>query len=84
MRDDEGVRSMIESQTDARKMTPFSTLISKVKSIYPNREEQILYTEYEQIVAEKIRELTGGQETQSLTEPESDEYPENTFERACS
>ncbi len=80
MRDDEGVRSMIESQTDARKMTPFSTLISKVKSIYPNREEQILYAEYEQIVAEKIRELTGGQETQTLTEPESVEYPEDTIE----
>jgi len=44
---------MINSITDLKRLTPFRTLISKVKSIYPGREEQLLYTEYENLLMEK-------------------------------
>ncbi len=56
-RNDEKIREMINSQTDLKKLAPFRTLVSKVKSIYPNREEQLLYTEYENIVMEKRQEF---------------------------
>lgn len=52
-RNDEKIREIIEKQDDLKKLAPFRTLISKVKSIYPNREEQILYTEYENIVMDR-------------------------------
>jgi hypothetical protein len=57
LRSDDRIREMINEQTDVRKLAPFRTLISKVKSIYPNREEQMLYTEYENIVHERREEL---------------------------
>ncbi len=56
-RNDQKIREIISNQTDLKKLAPFRTLISKVKSIYPNREEQILYTEYENIVMERREEL---------------------------
>lgn len=57
LRSDDRIREMINEQTDVRKLAPFRTLISKVKSIYPNREEQMLYTEYENIVHERREAL---------------------------
>jgi hypothetical protein len=57
LRSDDSIRVMINEQTEVRKLAPFRTLISKVKSIFPNREEQMLYTEYENIVHERREEL---------------------------
>ncbi len=56
-RNDEEIRNIINNQNNLKKLAPFRTLISKVKSIYPNREEQILYTEYENIVMDRREEL---------------------------
>ncbi|PKL38548.1 MAG: hypothetical protein CVV44_11750 [Spirochaetae bacterium HGW-Spirochaetae-1] len=56
-RNDQEIRTMIESQVNLKKLAPFRTLVSKVKSIYPNREEQLLYTEYENIIMDKRQEL---------------------------
>jgi len=56
-RNDEEIRKMIESLDSIKKLAPYRTLISKVKSIYPGREEQIQYAEYEGIVIEKRNDL---------------------------
>jgi hypothetical protein len=57
LRSDDSIRVMITAQTDGRKLAPFRTLISKGKSIFPHRDEQMLYTEYENIVHERREEL---------------------------
>lgn len=56
-KDEKTVREMIESINDIKKLTPFRTLVSKVKSMYPGSEEQKLYTEYENFVYDKLEEL---------------------------
>ncbi len=71
-RNDEKIREIIMAQSDLKKLAPFRTLISKVKSIYPNREEQILYTEYENIVMDRREEL---QKPQSETPPQNTGAP---------
>ena len=51
------VREMIDSISDVRKLTPYRTLVSKVKAMYPGSEDQKLYTVYENIVYDKLEEL---------------------------
>jgi hypothetical protein len=55
-----GIKSMIDSTTDIKKLTPFRTLVSKVKAMYPGAEEQKLYTVYENILYDKLEELKSG------------------------
>ena len=50
---------MVGAQKDPRDLAPFNTLVSKVKSIYPGKEEQLLYIEYENLILEKQEELKG-------------------------
>ena len=56
-RDDENIKEIISRLTDPRKISPFRTLVSKVRSMHPGSEEQLLYTEYENMVLEREEEL---------------------------
>ncbi len=56
-KNEQEVREMIESISDVKKLTPYRTLVSKVKAMYPGSEEQKLYTVYENIVYDKLEEL---------------------------
>jgi len=57
VRDTKLVKEKIESETDIRKLPPYKTLISKVKSMNPGREDQLLFTDYENIIYEKEENL---------------------------
>ncbi len=54
---EEDIKSMIDTVSDSRKLTPFRTLVSKVKSMFPGLEEQKLYTTYENYIFDKLEEL---------------------------
>lgn len=56
-KDKEGIKEIISMLTDHRKISPYRTLVSKVRSMHPGNEEQLLYTEYENMVLEKEEEL---------------------------
>ncbi len=56
-KNDEGIRDMINAGSEVKEMAAYRTLISKVKSIYPGSNEQIIYTEYENSVIDKWEEL---------------------------
>ncbi len=56
-KDEEGIKEIISMLTDHRKISPYRTLVSKVRSMHPGNEEQLLYTEYENMVLEKEEEL---------------------------
>ena len=56
-RNDEDIRKVIDSRDSVKKLAPFSTLVSKVKSLYPGKEEQLQFTDYENIITDKIEEL---------------------------
>ncbi len=47
------VQRMIESLTDMSLLASYSTLITKVKIMSPDRDNQLLYTDYENLVYEK-------------------------------
>jgi len=52
-RDDSLVRGMIDNSSTVRQLTPLKTLVMKAKSIHPGKEDQLLYTEYENQIDEK-------------------------------
>jgi len=56
-KNEQEVRDMIDSISDVKKLTPYRTLVSKVKAMFPGAEEQKLYTVYENIVYDKLEEL---------------------------
>jgi hypothetical protein len=56
---DEEIRAIISVIEDVKKITPYRTLISKAKSIYPGSDEQILFTEYDNILIDKKEQLQG-------------------------
>lgn len=59
-KDETLIKQMIDSTTDVKKLTPFRTLVSKVKAMYPGAEAQKLYTVYENILYDKLEELKSG------------------------
>jgi hypothetical protein len=59
-KDEEGIKGMIDSTTDLKKLTPYRTLVSKVKAMFPGPEEQKLYTVYENILFDRLEELKAG------------------------
>jgi hypothetical protein len=59
-KDETLIKVMIDSTTDLKKLTPFRTLVSKVKAMFPGAEEQKLYTVYENILYDKLEELKAG------------------------
>lgn len=56
-RDGEMVKELLEKETDYRKLAPYRTLVSKVSSMNPGREGQLLYTEYENLVMDRLEQL---------------------------
>ncbi len=56
-RNEEVIKNKISVLTDRRKLAPYRTLVSKVRDMNPGREEQLLYTEYENMVLERREEL---------------------------
>jgi hypothetical protein len=56
-KDDIKLRKMISEQTDLNSLAPFRTLISKVKSIFTESDDQLLLTDYENLVLDKKEEL---------------------------
>ncbi len=52
-RDEETVKEKINSETDPKKLSPYQTLVSKVRSMNPGRDDQLLYTEFENLVLER-------------------------------
>ncbi|PKL18013.1 MAG: hypothetical protein CVV49_08035 [Spirochaetae bacterium HGW-Spirochaetae-5] len=57
IRDNSFLNEKIESETDFRKLSPYKTLVSKVRSTNPGRDDQLLYTEYENLILEKEESL---------------------------
>jgi len=52
-KDTTNVEEMINQINSRKKIPSYRTLISKAKSIFPGKEEQLLYTEYENLLIEK-------------------------------
>ncbi len=57
IRDTKFLNEKIESESNFRKLSPYKTLVSKVRSTNPGREDQLLYTEYENLILEKEEAL---------------------------
>lgn len=62
-RDEESIKEIISLLHDHRKISPYRTLVSKVRSMNPGNEEQLLYTEYENMVLEREEELQSATST---------------------
>ena len=60
IKDENSIKEKIESETDYRKLSPYRTLISKIRSTSPGKEEQLIYTEFENIIFEKEEKLKAG------------------------
>jgi len=56
-RKDANIREMIQGINSIRDLTPYQTLILKTKSMFPNREDQLLYTEYDNMIMNRREEL---------------------------
>lgn len=56
-RDEATVKEKINSETDPKKLSPYQTLVSKVRSMNPGRDDQLLFTEYENLVLERKEEI---------------------------
>jgi hypothetical protein len=56
------IKEKVEAETDYRKLSPYRTLITKIRSMgHPGADDQLLYTEFENIVYEKEEKLRSGQ-----------------------
>lgn len=53
------VGAMVDRTESLKNLSTFMTLISKAKSIFPGQDEQILYTEYENLVVDRREVLKG-------------------------
>ena len=60
VKDEDLIKEKLETETDYRKLSPYRTLISKIRSMSPEKEEQLLYTEFENLVFEKEENLRAG------------------------
>ena len=60
IKDENLIKEKVEVETDYRKLSPYRTLISKIKSMSSEKEEQLLYTDFENIVFEKEENLKTG------------------------
>jgi hypothetical protein len=60
VKDENLIKEKLETETDHRKLSPYRTLISKIRSISSEMEEQLLYTEFENLVYEKEEKLKTG------------------------
>lgn len=56
-KDEENIKKMINVCDDKNRIAIYRTLISKVKSIFPGTDEQILYTEFENLIMDRQEQL---------------------------
>ena len=56
-KNDSVIREMIDSRKNIKSLPPFTTLVSKAKSLYPDKSDQLLYTEYENLIMDRREEL---------------------------
>ncbi len=56
-RNDDEVKEMIQTIESPQKLAPYRTLVSKVQALHPEKEEQLIYTEYENMIMERREEL---------------------------
>jgi len=56
-RDEDKIKNILSAETDAKKLAPYRTLVSKVRAMNPGKEGQLLYTEYENMLIDRIEEL---------------------------
>jgi len=57
-RDDEKIREMIQGLDQKNRLPSYFTLVSKVKLIFPGNEDQLLFTDYENMLWEKSEQLS--------------------------
>ncbi len=63
LRDEENIKRIINILDDPKKVSPYRTLVSKVRSMHPGSEEQLLYTEFENMVIDREEELASAVRT---------------------
>lgn len=56
-KDEGAIRKMVDSITDKKQLTPYRTLVSKVKAMFPAPDDQKIYTVYENFVYDKLEQL---------------------------
>ncbi len=56
-RSDDKIEEMVQSVDKPQKLAIFRTLVSKVKALHPEKEEQLVFTEYENMIMDKREEL---------------------------
>ena len=61
-RDEENIKRIIDILDDPKKVAPYRTLVSKVRSMHPGNEEQLLYTEFENMVIDREEKLAASGE----------------------
>ncbi|MCL1864491.1 MAG: hypothetical protein FWF73_01620 [Spirochaetes bacterium] len=61
LKDEDSIKEKLEAETDYRKLSPYRTLISKIRSMSSGKEEQLLYTEFENLIFEREEKLKTGQ-----------------------
>jgi hypothetical protein len=60
LKDENFIKEKLNAETDYRKLSPYRTLISKIKSMSSGMEDQLLYTEFENLIYEKEEILKTG------------------------
>jgi hypothetical protein len=56
-KDEENIKRILLILGDPKKISPYRTLVSKVRSMHPGSEDQLLYTEFENMVIDREEEL---------------------------
>ena len=56
-RNGEKIRAFLDRVRDERTMISLRTLLSKAKSNFPGRDDQLLFTDYENMIMDKLEEL---------------------------
>ena len=57
-KDDEKIREMIETLENKNMLPSYFTIVSKVKLLFPGNEDQLLFTEYENMLWEKSEQFS--------------------------
>ena len=52
-KDEDSIRDIIQNQTNSKNLTTFRTIISKVKAMHPGSEDQLFYTEFDNLLLKK-------------------------------
>jgi hypothetical protein len=56
-KNEDEIKKMIDALTSVKEITPLRTLVSKVKSMFPGSDDQIRYTEFENMLMDRLQSL---------------------------